>query len=291
MVMLVSVRRTADFGGATISTMTKPYSHQKWQTARVWPGGGWGESLFQVRKDQHLTQRDVAEYMGVGLATLRKWEYGVALPDRSLWPKLEEAMGMPVPDPRVPDHTPAERELIDTMLLVSDELRLLRERLAESPALGTTAPPEAESPKMLDVNRAASYLGVSTSFIRNSVYQRSVVHYKLGGRVMFRREDIDRFVDQNKRELPDIVAWQLKGRRGKSPRTPTLVATKAPRSERPRPPKMTKQEIADTRWTVAEVAERWRGPDSATALVERAGIAVTAGPVGQATFRYGDLIS
>ena len=39
-----------------------------------------------------------------------------------------------------------------------------------------------------------------------------VVHYKLGGRVMFRREDIDQFVDQNKRELPDVVAWQLKGR-------------------------------------------------------------------------------
>jgi len=28
------------------------------------------------------------------------------------------------------------------------------------------------------------------------VDQRSVVHYKLGGRVMFRREDIDRIVDQ-----------------------------------------------------------------------------------------------
>ena len=84
---------------ATIGTMTKPYSYQKWQTARVWPGGGWGEALAQVRKDQHLTQRDVAEYMGVGLATLRKWEDGLALPDRSLWPKLEEAMGMPVPDP------------------------------------------------------------------------------------------------------------------------------------------------------------------------------------------------
>jgi excisionase family DNA binding protein len=271
--------------------MTKPYNYQKWRTSRVWPGGGWGEALAHVRKDQHLTQRDVADYLGVGLATLRKWEDGLALPDRSQWPKLEESMGMPVPDPRVPEHTPAERELIDTLLLMIDELRLLREGLAGSPALGPTVPPKAEDSRMLDVNRAASYLGVSTSFMRNLVYQRSVVHYKLGGRVMFRREDIDRFVDQNKRELPDIVAWQLKGRRGKSPRTPTLVATKTPRSVRSTTPKLSKQEIAETRWTVAELAEQWHGPDSATALVERAGIGVTDDTTGQGTFRYGDLTS
>jgi excisionase family DNA binding protein len=271
--------------------MTKPYSYQKWRTARVWPGGAWGEALAQVRKDQHLTQRDVADYVGVGLATLRKWEDGLALPDRSLWPRLEEATGMPVPDPRVPEHTPAERELIDTMLLMIDELRLLREGLAESPALGTTVPPKVEDSRMLDVNRAASYLSVSTSFIRNLVAQRSVVHYKLGGRVMFRREDIDRFVDRNKRELPDVVAWKLKGGRGKSPRTSALVATKLPRSARSTAPRMSKQEIAEKRWTVAELAERWHGPDSATALVERAVIAVTEEAAGQPTFRYGDLVS
>jgi len=249
--------------------------------------------MAQVRKDQHLTQRDVAEYMGVSLATLRKWEDGLALPDRLLWPKLEEAMGMPVPDPRVPDHTPAERELIDTMLLLIDEVRLLRERMADAPTVATTAPRRAEDdPKMLDVNRAASYLGVSPSFIRNLVAQRSMVHFKLGGRVMFRREDIDRFVDQNKRELPDVVAWQLKGRRGKSPRARALTVTKTTRSAQPsKPPKLSKQEIAEKRWTVAELAEQWYGLDSATALAERAGIALAEGAAGQATFRYGDLVS
>ena len=80
---------------AIIDMMTRPYSYQKWQTARVWPGGGWGEALSQVRKDQQLTQRDIAEYVGVGLSTVRQWEDGLALPDRSLWPKLEEAMGVP----------------------------------------------------------------------------------------------------------------------------------------------------------------------------------------------------
>jgi excisionase family DNA binding protein len=175
----------------------------------------------------------------VSLATIRKWEDGVALPDRSLWPKLEEAMGVPVPDPRVPDHAPAERELIGTMLLMIDELRLLRERMADVPAAMAKKSSKTEDPTMLDVNRAASYLGVSTSLIRNLVAQRRVVHYKLGGRVMFRREDINQFVEENKRELPDVVPWQLKGRRGKSPRTPALTATKPTRSVRSTPPKMT----------------------------------------------------
>ena len=198
--------------------MTKPYSYQKWSTARTWPGGGWGEAMTQVRKDQRLTQRDIADYMSVSLATVRKWEDGTALPDRSLWPRLEEAMGLQVPDPRVPDHTPAERELIDTMLLMIDELRLLRGRVTEASETGTAAPSDTEDPKLLDVNRAASYLGVSTSFIRSLVAQRSLVHYKLGGRVMFRRTDLDKFVDDSKREAPDYEPWQLRGRKGQSVR-------------------------------------------------------------------------
>jgi excisionase family DNA binding protein len=272
-----------DFG------MTKPYSYQKWQTTRVWPGGGWGDALSQVRKDQRLSQRDIAEYVGVSLAMVRKWEDGVALPDRSLWPKVEEAMGMAVPDPRVPEQTPAERELIDTMLLVIDELRLLRERIGEQSA--ADAPTRPEEPKLLDVGGAANYLGVSTSFVRNLVAQRTVVHCKLGGRVMFRRQDIDQFIDQNRRELPDAVAWQLRGRRGKSPRTATPAKTKPARSARSRSPKPSKQEAADRRWTIIEFGEQWYGPESAKDLLERACIVLTEGASGEATFRYGDLVS
>ena len=173
--------------------------------------------MAQVRKDQRLPQRDIADYLAVSLATVRKWEDGTALPDRTLWPRLEEAMGMPVPDPRVPDHTPAERELIDTMLLLIDEMRLLRDQIAEG-VPGQQTSSDADDPKLLDVNRAASYVGVSTSFIRNLVAQRSLVHYKLGGRVMFRRTDLDKFVDESKRETGGYEPWQLRGRKGQSPR-------------------------------------------------------------------------
>jgi len=199
--------------------MTRPYSYQKWQTARVWPGGAWGEALSQVRKDQRLTQRDVAEYVGVGLSTVRKWEDDIALPDRSLWPKLEEATGVPVPDPRVPNHTPAERELIDTILLMIDELRLLQERVGELTVPKVGESHDTDESKVMNVNGAATYLGVSPSFIRRLVAERRIVHNKIGRRVMLRREEIDQFIDQGKRETPDNVPWQLRGHRGRSPRT------------------------------------------------------------------------
>jgi transcriptional regulator with XRE-family HTH domain len=108
--------------------MTPNYGSRKWHTARTWPGDEWGSAMAQVRKGQHPTQRDVADFVGASSATVRKWEDGIALPDRSFWTKLEEALGVPVPDPRTPDHTPAERELIDTLLLATDELRQLREQ-------------------------------------------------------------------------------------------------------------------------------------------------------------------
>lgn len=245
--------------------------------------------MAQVRKDQRLSQRDIADYLGVSLNTVRQWEGGTALPDRSLWPKVEEAMGIPVPDPRVPDHTPAERELIDTILLLVDEMRLLRDRLGDVATPTIAQPVVTSDPKLLDVRAAANYLGVSTSFIRNLVAQRSVVHYKVGGRLLFRIEDIDQLVDRNKRDLPDLAPRQLQSRRGKSPRNPTPKAKPA-RAVRPTPLRMSKEEIAERRWTIEELGERWYGRDSATGLIERAGVALAEGGDGRPVFRYGDLV-
>ena len=143
----------------------------------------------------------------------------MALPDRSLWTRLEEAMGVPVPDPRVPEYTTAERELIDTLLLVTDELRLLREQLAKglipepTPNSGT-----ADPGVVVNVNGAAECLGVSTSLIRTLVAERRIVFYKLGSRVMFRRSDLDNFLESGKRKVGGYEPWQLRGRSGNSPR-------------------------------------------------------------------------
>jgi hypothetical protein len=53
---------------------------------------------------------------------------------------------------------------------------------------------------------------------------------------------------------------------------------------------MSKREIADSRCTIAEFADRWWGLDSATTLLDRSGVSLTEGSDGHATFRYGDLI-
>jgi excisionase family DNA binding protein len=154
---------------------------------------------------------------------------------------------------------------------------------------GPTA--KVDGSKMLDVNGAANYLGMSTSFVRNLVVQRSVPHYKLGKRVMFRREDIDRFVDENKRGHADEVAWQLQGRRGKSPRTSARETPRSARSKLSKPRKPSKQEVADRRWTISEFSEQWYGVDSTMNLLQRAGITLTSDGTGQETFRNGDLVT
>jgi excisionase family DNA binding protein len=174
--------------------------------------------MAQVRKGQRLTQSDIAEYLEVSLSTVRQWELGVALPDRSRWQKLEEAMGVPVPDPRVPDRTPAERELIDTLLLVTDELRLLREQLAKDATPKSAEATASGDPQVIDVNGAAAYIGVPISLIRRLVAERRVVFYKVGRRVMFRKADLDEFIEDGKREAGRHEPWQLRQRSGTSPR-------------------------------------------------------------------------
>ena len=53
---------------------------------------------------------------------------------------------------------------------------------------------------------------------------------------------------------------------------------------------MSKEEMANSRCTVAEFAERWYGIESATALMGRSGVTLAEGKDGETTFRYGDLV-
>lgn len=98
---------------------------------------------------------------------------GLGLPDRSLWAKLEEAMGVWVPDPRVPEYTLAERELIDTLLLVIDELQRLREVIGQVVMQPSGDSPESGQRTVRDLRSAAEYLGGST-------FTTDPIHYAPG---------------------------------------------------------------------------------------------------------------
>ena len=78
--------------------------------------------------------------------------------------------------------------------------------------------------------------------------------------------------------------------RGDQVATPSVVpATRPPRAPRPKPTKLSKKEIAESRCTVAELGERWWGLQSAIVLIGRSGVELAATPDRQETFRYGDL--
>jgi excisionase family DNA binding protein len=174
--------------------------------------------MGQVRRAQRLSQGDTAAHLGVTLATVRKWEDGLALPDRSLWEKLEEAMGMPVPDPRVPIYSTAERELIDTVLLLTDEIRSLRVQLETLFPSNTRRIVSTTEPKVIDIESAAAYSGLSVRLIRRLVAERRIAFHKLGGRVMFATTDLDAFIERARREEGSGGSPLLRGRSGVSPR-------------------------------------------------------------------------
>ncbi len=87
-----------------------------------------------------------------------------------------------------------------------------------------------------------------------------------------------------RRSAPDLT----------KPRPASLVsalpATNRPRVPRPKQVKVSKQDVVESRFTVAELADRWWGMESARALLDRSGIELTNDTDGHDRFRYGDLV-
>ena len=57
-----------------------------------------GKFIAQMRKDQGLTQRQLAELLSISDKTVSKWECGKGLPEASLMLPLCEALHMTVND-------------------------------------------------------------------------------------------------------------------------------------------------------------------------------------------------
>lgn len=52
-----------------------------------------GRLLAKLRKEKGLTQREVADALGISNKTISKWETGLGCPDLSLWPELSAIYG------------------------------------------------------------------------------------------------------------------------------------------------------------------------------------------------------
>ena len=59
---------------------------------------------------------------------------------------------------------------------------------------------EVDSAKWLTVKDAAAYLRTTASGIRNMVYRDQLPSYKLHGRILFKRTDLDRLIESSRRE-------------------------------------------------------------------------------------------
>lgn len=101
-----------------------------------------GEIIRKLRKERHITQERLAEYLGISYQAVSKWENGTALPDIALIPALahffevstDELFGL---EPRMADRKHKEYEAEYSRLHVAGDVQgiiaLMRKALKEYP--------------------------------------------------------------------------------------------------------------------------------------------------------------
>ncbi len=79
-----------------------------------------GQFVSQLRKEQGLTQRELAERLSVSDKAVSKWERGLSLPDISLLLPLAELLGVSAPEllkgERLPEHSTFSKEDVERMM-------------------------------------------------------------------------------------------------------------------------------------------------------------------------------
>ena len=96
-----------------------------------------GQFVSQLRKEQGLTQRQLAEELRVSDKAVSKWERGLSLPDISLLLPLAEMLGVSLPEllkgKRIPENSTFSKEDVDQLmresLRLSDEEAHTREQM------------------------------------------------------------------------------------------------------------------------------------------------------------------
>ena len=68
-----------------------------------------GQTISALRKERGMTQKDLAEKLGITDKAVSKWERDVACPDISLLPKLAQILGISVDELMRADNDPKPR--------------------------------------------------------------------------------------------------------------------------------------------------------------------------------------
>ena len=55
-----------------------------------------GQLISQLRREKDMTQKDLADRLGISNKTVSKWENGLGCPDLSLWEELSAVLGADV---------------------------------------------------------------------------------------------------------------------------------------------------------------------------------------------------
>lgn len=55
-----------------------------------------GKLISKLRKEKNLTQKNIADALGIQSKTVSKWECGLGCPDLSLWPELSVILGVDI---------------------------------------------------------------------------------------------------------------------------------------------------------------------------------------------------
>ena len=166
---------------------------------------------------------------------------------------------------------------------------------------------EQRRPMLLSVHQVAEELSCSRSSVYGLIHGGHLEAVRIGQSYRVATTTLQDYVEELTKPAfqRDVVTAHTRqtratpstrgseARRARQPSASTVIpATRPPRSPRPRPKKkMSQKEFEDSRWTLLQLAERWWGLPSATALVERSGVELTPDGDGQETFRYGDLLA
>lgn len=55
-----------------------------------------GKLIARLRKEKELTQKNIADALGIQSKTVSKWECGLGCPDLSVWPELSAILGIDI---------------------------------------------------------------------------------------------------------------------------------------------------------------------------------------------------